>query len=156
MIGRTSIIAAALTMGAMFTSVASAQSHEPADSSAHIPAVPDTSVRRVPYQMAAMVISAERNRYVGVRGGIQARSDIWALERENRSLQRKIVRQGEEIDRLESRLNVLQEQESRMITQIAGIDSATAQTRAKRQRLEARLRSIREEGTIARQSGIER
>ena len=99
------------------------------------------------HQLAAVVIVAEADpadsRYRGIRGGIRARNDIRAMERQNRALARQVARYDQQIVRLEGHLEYLKTVVTDSITrETAKLDSATATIRARRLELEARLKEF--------------
>ena len=99
------------------------------------------------HQLATVVIVAEADpadeRYRGIRGGIRARNDIRAMERQNRALARQVARYDQQIARLEGHLNHLKTVVTDSLKrETAQIDSATATIRARRLELEARLKEL--------------
>jgi predicted RNase H-like nuclease (RuvC/YqgF family) len=111
----------------------------------------DTLVHR----LAPIVITAEPETQAARRSvlGRLANTDadrraVIALERENRSLMRTLVRQDTEIAQLEGRLDSLKTVVADSIERtIVSINGLTELTRSRRMQLEARLREAEVHGT---------
>lgn len=88
-----------------------------------------------PRTLQAVVVTAEKPR--------ATRQGVLALMEENRRLAGVLREQDRKIDRLEARLNYLRTTATDSVNrQIASLDTQTAETRARREALEARLAAL--------------
>jgi uncharacterized coiled-coil protein SlyX len=122
---------AVLAAGA-FRPLGAQQSQQPQDSAVRVDST--TRVR----QLAPMVITAEKQKV--------SRAGVLALMEENRRLAGVLAAHDRRVEQLAARLRYLQTTVTDSVTrEIAQIDGAAAETRARRLALEARLAAL--EGT---------
>ena len=124
-----------------FALVAAAGSARPlAAQQAEPVAVADSTVR--PRQLAAVVITAEKAK--------ASRAGVLALMEENRRLAGVLAAQDRRVTQLAARLHYLQTTVTDSVTrEIATLDGAAAEARARRLALEARLAAIEGSTTSA-------
>ena len=131
--------ALALAAGSVLASDAGAQEATPPDSA---------TTHRLP----AIVSRGSTESLFGRIWNMQERRyEVLRLMHENRLLAEELRRHDKHIAKLEVRLDSLRAIEREKQQQIARIDSLTAETRAQRLALEARLRAMEE--TVARKGG---
>jgi hypothetical protein len=137
---RTSFVRSAAVALALFFSARSAHAQvvttpAPADSDIVVPARPDSLP---PTVLHTVTIKAE--------SGKASRAGVLALMEENRHLAQELAGYDRKVSKLETRLAYLKGPVTDSLNrQITGLDAATAETRARRLELEARLNAL--EGT---------
>ncbi|MDQ3698345.1 MAG: hypothetical protein M3373_10015 [Gemmatimonadota bacterium] len=112
---------------------------------------PATLVDTLPHHLRPIDVTAPTrdNLLSRVWRTVGLRAELGALERENRALERDLARYDRRVAELEERLASAKAMAALKAYRIAQLDSATAATRAERERLEARVRAL----TDARDEG---